>query len=148
MINNTFQLRAAIESKIPSALSNTASRIYLIIDRFVKEYYAEFSPEIYERTYQLYKSLVKTDVMKTASGYRVELYFDASSLDYAFKTVNGNKVANVGYDEKKTLSSAMYGSHGGYENGTAIWDESMAIVHSQLSRILREELVKNGIPLK
>ena len=144
--------------------------VYQIINRFVKEYYSEYTPGdyhkqlqidndrlgkptyasmyVYERTYQLYQSLVKSRVVRSGNGFKAEVYFDADRLDYYFKLVNGEQVHNKGWSEEKTLESAAHGYHGGLIAGTAIWDEPIAILDQQSNEMLKRELIKAGIPLK
>ena len=42
----------------------------------------------------------------------------------------------------------MIGSHGGYTAGTAIWDESEAVLNSDMINILKQSLISAGIPVK
>ena len=102
----------------------------------------------YERTYQLYKSLVKSRVTYSKNGYKAEVYFDADRLDYYFKLVNGEQVHNKGWSEEKTLESAAHGYHGGQIKGTAVWDEPIAILNQQGNELLKKALIDAGIPLK
>ena len=140
--------------------------VFLIINRFVKEYYAEFSPAVYERTYQLFRSLVKTDVRSTGNGWVAEVYFDASMLDYQIKHLtkwptnggymnpfNGAISSDGSFPNPKgsadlVLQSAAHGSHGGYTSGTAIWDEPLAILNTEAINILKRELIAAGIPIR
>lgn len=166
----TFDSLSALENHILSrsevAIKLAQERVYQVINRFVKEYYAEFTPEVYERTYQLFRSLVKTEVKKTANGWFAEVYFDASSLDYKVKHLHGHPV-NGGYmnpynhavtsdgvfqnpkgDANKVLESAAHGSHGGYKSGTAIWDDPMKILNKEAYNILKKSLIDAGIPMR
>ena len=146
--NSLDSLKSYILSKSQGALQMAVEQVYQIIDRFVKEYYSEYSPEVYERTYQLYRSLVKSDVVSTGNGWKAYVYFDIDQLDYAMKRVNGRNIPNSGWSEEKTLSAAAHGSHGGYTSGTAIWDDSLPIVNKEIVNILRRTLIENGIPVK
>ncbi len=130
IFNSLDNLKSYILSKSYSALQKTTEQVYQIINRFVKEYYAEFSPEMYERTYQLFCSLVKSSVVSTGNGWQAYVYFDASQLDYAMKRINGREIHNRGWSEEKTLSSAAHGLHGGYASGTAIWDEPLTLLNT------------------
>ena len=103
---------------------------------------------MYERTYQLLSSLVESRITSTGNGYRAEIYFDASRLDYSMKLVNGKPIPNRGWSSEKTLNAAMTGSHGGYAAGTAIWDESETVLNSDMINILKRSLISAGIPEK
>lgn len=167
---NIEEIKQDIIRKSESAIRVMQEKVYSIIDRFVKEYYAEYTPGdahkqlekynaslgkftfassyTYERTYQLYQSLVKSRVTRSGNGFKAEVYFDADRLDYYFKLVNGEQVHNKGWSEEKTLESAAHGYHGGQIAGTAIWDEPIAILDQQANEMLKKELIKAGIPLK
>lgn len=135
-------------SHIQSAILKSQEQIYQIIDRFVKEYYAEFTPEMYERTYQLYRSLVKSDIIVIGNECKAHVYFDIDALDYAMKTIGGKSIPNKGWSEEKTLLAAAHGSHGGYAKGTAIWDKPLSILNTEAYNILKRMLISEGIPLK
>ena len=139
---------ADIQKKMGYAILKSQEQVYQIIDRFVKEYYAEFTPEQYERTYQLYKSLVKSEIEKTPKGYKARVYFDVGMLDYYMKTVNGTRVHNSGWSEDKTLYAAAHGSHGGRQSGTAIYDDPIKVLNTEGVNILKRMLRESGIPVK
>jgi 5'-deoxynucleotidase YfbR-like HD superfamily hydrolase len=139
---------ADIQKKMEYAIIKSQEQVYQIIDRFVKEYYSEWSPEFYERTYQLYKSLVKSEIEKTSNGYKARVYFDLDKLDYYMKTFNGEPIPNKGWSEEKTLWSAAHGWHGGQRSGTAIYDEPIAVLNSEGIEILKRMLIESGILIK
>lgn len=165
----TFESTDAIKqyllSHMQPAIQKAEEQVYQIINRFVKEYYAEYSPEVYERTYQLYRSLVKSDIVSTGNGFEVQIYFDASQLDYQIKkmtkihTTGGfmnpynHAVSSSGIfsnpegSAEKTLEAAMHGTHGGKAAGTAIWDESISILNKEAYEILKRMLISEGIPI-
>lgn len=146
--NSLDDIRNYVISKSRDALQKATEQVYQVIDRFVKEYYAEFSPEVYERTYQLYRSLVKSNIVSTGNGWKAYVYFDIDQLDYAMKKINGREIPNRGWSEEKTLSAAAHGSHGGAVSGTALWDDSMTILNAEAINILKRMLINSGIPLK
>ena len=139
-------------------------KVFMVISRFVKEYYAEYSPDVYERTYQLFRSLVKTDVQPTSNGWEASVYFDLDKLDYFTRIVPQGqpwtpyaKPENTfrgeswnGERDAWVLETAMtgYKPHGDYAKGTAIWTESMAILNRDTIELLKQELIRAGIPIK
>ena len=165
-----FRSKADIESYVLSrmgtAVQAAQERIYQIVDKFLKQYYSEYSPKVYERTYQLYHSLVKTEVTSTGKGYTAAVYFDASQLDYQTKYLTKHPVeggfmnpynhkispsgafANPKGSGEKTLAAAAHGSHGGWTDGTAIFDLPLLELRSDLNEILKQELISAGIPVK
>lgn len=144
----TESLKNYILSKINIAIQETQERVYEIIHKFVKQYYAEYSPSIYERTYQLFNSLVKSEIKESGNGYIAEIYFDIGLLDYHMKRIHGIEVSNKGWSEEKTLSAAAHGSHGGWVSGTAIWDEPLEKLNAEAYEILKQMLIDAGIPLR
>ena len=141
-------IKSYIIKKSETAIRFAQERVFLVINRFVKEYYAEYSPVLYERTYQLFKSLVKSDIKRTSNGWIAEVYFDIDKLDYHMKKLHGKEVPNKGWSEEKTLTSAAHGSHGGYGEGTAIWDEPIALLTTEAYNILKKSLIDAGIPIR
>lgn len=167
----TFDSLEALESYILSksgvAIKMAQEKIFNLIEDYILKYYSEFDPSVYERTYQLLCSLVKTAVKSTGNGWVAEVYFDASTLDYHIKHLHGQPVAG-GYrhpyvphvvtpdgtfqnpkgDAGKVLESAAHGSHGGYTSGTAIWDDPMKILNKEAYNMLKKALIDAGIPVK
>ena len=145
---NVSEMKAYINERIPRALQQTEEVIKEVIDRFIKEYYGEWTPEWYDRTYQLYRSCVKSGVESAGSGFRIRVYLDANQLDYTMKSIKGRKISNVGGSEQKTLEAAAHGSHGGYRGGTAIWDEPNAILKKDVVNILKRMMIAAGLPVQ
>ena len=145
VFSSEAELKAFVLPKCRNALAKAQVQVYQIIDRFVKEYYAEFSPEMYERTYQLYSSLVKVDIVSTGNGYEAQIYFDLSSLDY----VTGAKPSG-----EQVMGAAEWGRHGAMGlatadfKGTSIWHDPLAILDAQAIEILKRMLISEGIPIK
>ena len=97
------ELKQYILSHSQNALQKATEQVYQIINRFVKEFYAEYSPSMYDRTYQLYQSLVKTDVEVSGNGCTAYVYFDFSSLVY----MTGSRPSG-----SQVMNAAAYGGHG------------------------------------
>ena len=144
VFKNETQLKAFLLPKCRNALAKAQAQVYQIIDRFVKEYYAEFSPEMYERTYQLYQSLVKSEIVSTGNGFEARVYFDLGSLDY----VTGARPSG-----EQVMGAAEFGRHGAMGlavadfKGTSIWHEPKAILDAQAIEILKKMLISEGIPI-
>ena len=134
-----------IMKKCKAALIKSQEQVYQIINRFVKEFYAEFTPEMYERTYQLYSSLVKSDIVPDGNGYKAEVYFELSKLDY----VTGSKPSG-----EQVMGAAEWGRHGAMGlavadfKGTSIWHEPLEILDAKAIDILKKMLISEGIPIR
>lgn len=169
--DNMDEVERYVMEQAKDSLEWMQLKVYDIIRKFLNKYYDEFSPEFYERTYQLFSSLVMTDIKKYGNGYIAEVYFDLSKLDYSMKKFeywrdyttgmyynpfNRSHMSesywfpNSNHSEQKTLSSAMVGSlpHGGKVGGTAIWIESIREIHSKFVPLFKEELIRYGIPVR
>lgn len=146
-------LKNYILSRSQVAVQRAQERVYKVLDHFVGNFYIEYEPSLYVRTYQFYRSLVKSDVIRTANGYEVQVYFDITQLDHSMKSLQGiGTWGNKGWSEEKILNTAMVGSapHGGYApaGGTGIWNNAMPIISQNAYNYLKQELIKAGIPLK
>lgn len=142
------------------AVDRAKEKVCYVINHFLTEFYKEFDPSVYERTEQLLRSLVKTDVRSTGDGWTAEVYFDLDALDYSWRLVNGQREEKEGWShtgnknsDEWVLETAMTGEypHGGYKgaNGnTQIWTESMKILNRDAIQMLTDELKKAGIPVR
>lgn len=163
------EAKAYILGKMRTAVGLVEERVYIIINRFVKQYYAEWSPSVYERTYQLYSALKKSGVYGAGNGFGADVFLDEGSLDYGVKNLHGNPVTG-GYrhpfirhgwvvsptgqfthptgNAGMVLEAAAHGSHGGYKPGVAIWDEPVAILQSQYMSLFKKAFHDAGLPVK
>ena len=127
-------LKREILMRTKVGVLNTREKIYAEIERCLQKYYGEYDPVKYVRTQQLMNSLVRESF---GDGLGFEVYFDPSRLNYV--------TGNWGADE--VLNTAMHGSHGGYVDGTAIWDESMVEL-GDIVALIKRELIAAGLPVK
>ena len=149
VFNSEAQLKAFLMPKIQNAVIKAQEQVYQIIDRFVKEFYAEYPPEgkdiMYQRTYQLFQSLVKSDIISTGNGFEAEVYFDLSSLDY----VTGARPSG-----EQVMGAAEWGRHGAMGlavadfKGTSIWHDPLEILDAEAINILKRMLISEGVPIK
>ena len=101
---NTKELKSYILKKSEAAMIQAQSKVYQIVNTFVKEFYVGYSPAQYERTYQLYQSLIKSDVQISGNSVTATVYFDASRLDYYMKMINGKESPNHGWSAETVLN--------------------------------------------
>lgn len=155
IIKNEAQLKELLMAKCKNALLKSQEQIYQIINRFIKDFYTEFSPEMYERTYQLYQSLVKSEIVSTGNGYEAHVYFDIGALDHYSHSirVNGNVYTYEGkhkWSEQQILDTALTGDlpHGGHAGGTAIWTKALSKLNAEAINTLKRMLISEGIPIK
>ena len=94
VFNTPVQLENYIMSQMKMAIIEAQAEIYEIIDNYLKQYYNEFDPSLYERTRQLLRSLVKSEIIQNNKGYKCRVYFDWENIDYSFKYINGKRYFN------------------------------------------------------
>ena len=74
------QIKEYIIQHSKPAVESATNYVYKILHQFMEKYYSEYSPSVYEATYQMLASLVKTDVKSTGNGWVAEVYFDEESV--------------------------------------------------------------------
>lgn len=153
----TFSSQAEIEAYMLKhskfAIRAAQEKVYKIIETFLKQYYSDYTPKEYIRTYNLLRSLVKSDVRQVGNGWEAEVYFDASALNYeqgAMPLQHTDEHGRYGWatwGADQVLSTALHGSHGGYTRTAPIYGQSMNVLNAQAINILKENLIKAGIPV-
>ena len=147
------ELEEFLLSKCKEALIETEQEVHRIIDGFLKEYYAEYDPVEYIRTYQFLNSLVMTDVKKVGNGYEAEVYFDINMINYPDK-VHGKsgRLHKKEASDKEILENNLMGGypHGWYEDaeGEGVWIKAMPVIDVSAINILEQRLKAQGIPIK
>lgn len=148
------QLKNHIMGHMKLAIQEMENEIHEVINQFLKQYYQEYEPIVYERTEQLLHSLVKSEIIQSGQGYVCHVYFDLEQIDYSYKYINGKRYKNdtskIGGTEGIVRLAMESNTHGGYKastNNTAIWTESMDILNRDKIAILKQCLLDNGIPI-
>lgn len=117
-IRNAAQLNKALEKQCYYLADKVADKVKSNIEEFIKNYYHEYDPERYERTWRLLNSVIKSKPKKIANGYEVDVYID-TSIEYP-SMWNGEHW-NMG----NTMFMANKGQHGRYATGYPhLWDEA------------------------
>lgn len=165
------ELERFLLQKCKEAITQTEQKVFDVIDKCLRRFYAEFEPEFYIRTQQLLHSLVRSRVVSDGKGFKAEVYFDVGLLNYEKGSVLLKKTmtipiltkngdiryiqTNYGYanwDENTVLNVAMTSGlpHGGYASGTAVWEDAMRALASLggVFEMLLKELKAQGIPIK
>ena len=75
-------IKRDIAFKCVKAVADAQDQIAEIVESVLQEYYASYSPERYERTYQLLQSCVKSSVVRTGNGATAEVYLDSGMMAY------------------------------------------------------------------
>ena len=142
VFKNEKELERFLMRKSRQALLKAQDKVYGIIKQFVYGYYTEFHPDFYKRTRQLLESLVQSHIVSDGKGYKVEIYFDASGMNYETGSWTGEEVLDV-------AMSYQY-PHGAYEDagGKPIWKPALAKLDAKAIKTLVDMLRAEGIPIK
>jgi hypothetical protein len=139
------QLERFLLKKCRLALLKAQDEVCKIIKQFLYQYYADYDPVMYERTYQLLSSLVESRIVSDGKGYRAEVYYNFDGLNYE----TGSQPSG-----KQVMDAAAYGGHGAtglkivYGSGKDIWYEPLEIIDAEAINILKKMLIAEGIPIK
>lgn len=158
IIKNINDLNRLLEQRATLALKQTRDIVNECIQESIDEYYKEKvfrggtsnQPLIYERTYKLLNSLVKTDIVKSGNVLSCEVKIDESYLNYYYPgTPNWDGVGATGLDV--LMWNEENGSHGGTVDGDwKIWSEAMQSLGGEagIMTILVSKLKKCGLNVK
>ena len=144
VFKNQKELERFIMRQSRQALMKAQDKVYEIIKKFLYQFYTEYDPEVYDRTYQFLKSLVQSKIVSDGKGYKAEVYFD---LNYIYDT-GANPTG------EQVMQAADYGRHGAMGlavadfKGESVWYGSLAELDAKAINILVDMLKAEGIPIK
>lgn len=166
VVTNVNQLKAALDKACAEATLKIELYIHDVVDAYIKKFYIEWVPGPplpdgptnkkyinhygYQRMHQLIKSLIKTDVAKTANGYEAKVYLDFSKMNHDFNYVNGQKIRHKHWPEEtigRVAAETNY-PHGGWERGTTIWVDPIEELNGDKRELLKRMIIEAGIPVK
>lgn len=149
IFKNEAQLKKFLVEKCANAVDNTKRKVYEEFVGNLNQFYAEFEPKEYIRTNALFDSLEVTGVKKAGNYVEAEVYFNTPHYDHGWIPIQSGGFGYSYWDDKYILDIAMTGkfSHGGYEGGTAIWNNSMKSLGGGqgIKNLLKQELKKQGL---
>ena len=143
--------------KCVAAVANTEREVRKELADNLNQFYAEFKPEEYIRTYALFNSLKTTGVKQVGNQHmsraEAKVYFDTPSYERGFMELQGTPWHGMyGYatwSDEKVLDVALTDNlpHGRYIGGTPIWTKSMKNLGGKqgIKKILKQELKKQGL---
>lgn len=150
VIKSMSDLTKIIESRIQQALKMTQQEIFEVIQQHITDYYKEpvfrngtsAIPMIYDRTYKLLNSLIKTDIVKSGGTISCSVEIDPNYLDYQY--MGGASGLDV-------MLSANEQFHGwSIEGDMRIWDDALSELGLKpgILYIMKSNLKKCGVPVK
>lgn len=156
IIKSIKDLNKILEQRATLVLQMAQKDIAECIQESINEYYKEKVfrggtsnvPAVYDRTFKLLNSLVKTEIVKKGNALSCEVKIDDAYLNYHYPNTMGG-IAATGLDVLTWNNKD--GSHGGTVDGDwRIWDEAIRTLGGEtgIMRILEEKLKKCGITVK
>lgn len=145
------ELEKFMLNKCQAALAKAQEKVYRIIDKFLNDFYDDYDP-IYDRTGQLMRSLVKSEITQNGKGYKAEVYFDLDGLSYAGGNPSGEQVmeaASQGYHgaigKMPHKDKEFLYMHG--KTGVSVWNDPIKQLNAEAIDILVDMLKAEGIPV-
>lgn len=143
VIKSMSDLTKILESRIQQALKMTQQEIFKVIQQHITDYYHEYNPRMYQRTWKFLDSLIKTNIVNTNGTISCTVEIDKDYLPYRYKGgATGLEVANY----------ANQYSHGGvYDDDFGqFWDDAMAELGLEpgIKYLMKKNLKKCGVPIK
>lgn len=141
VIKNPSDLTIVFKKRVALALNATQDVIYRTLQEKLSEYYYEITPKVYDRTYKLFNSIIKTEIITTGDGFSCTVEVDPSYLDYTYKGgATGLEVWNW----------ANANSHGGTVSGNIeVWNNAIDALGGKngIINLMKQNLQKYGVPV-
>ena len=150
---NEAQLKKFLAEKCAKAVDETKEKVHQEIAGNLNQFYIEFKPEEYIRTGALFDSLEVTGVRRTGNQYvskaEAEVYFNTPRYKHGLVPLQSGEFGYSSWTDAHILDVVMTSGlpHGGYEDGTPIWNESMKNLGNRqgIKNLLKQELKKQGL---
>jgi hypothetical protein len=153
VIKNDAQLRSALMKKCADAVSSAEIKVYGEFFDNVHNFYTEFEPDEYIRTYALYNSLDSSGVNMNGDSVNAKVYFNTPSYEQGMMelqhTPEHGMYGWASLSGEEVLDNALKSGrpHGGRISGTPIWTTSMKSLggKSGIRSLIIQELKKQGL---
>ena len=152
-IKNQEQLRKVLQSYVASALEKTQKEIYDVIQESINDYYKEYTPKYYDRTYKFLNSLVKPKIEIKGDTIECEVKIDEDYLRYHYPGSNfeydypatGRDVVSWANRDVPGAGNHGYTVDAGRDIG--FWDEGIQTLGGEIGiiRTLVYNLEKRGL---
>lgn len=150
VIKSISDLTRIIELRVQKALEMTQQEIFEVIQEHIIDYYKEpvfrngtsAIPMLYDRSYKLLNSLIKTDIVKSSGTISCSVEINPNYLNYQY--VGGASGLEI-------MLSANERFHGwSVEGDMRIWDDALAELGLKpgILYIMKNNLKKCGVPVK
>lgn len=150
---NDAQLKKALAEKCAKAVDGAKERVYEELAGNLNQFYHEYEPKEYIRTGALYNSLEVTGTIRTGNQHvsraEAEVGFNVPKYRHGLVPVQSGGFGYSTWSDEEVLDEVMTSGwpHGGYEEGTAIWTESMQKLgyRKGIKNLIKQELKKQGL---
>lgn len=149
--NSVAELESYVIQRMQPAVRAVQERVHQIIQKYLEQFYGEYEPFLAIRTWQVFDSLVKTNVVRSGKGWEGEVYFDLGALNHPHSYVgkDGKTLVTSDWSEAEILASVMTGAtHGGATGGVPVWTTAMGEINPQWVSWFKQELIAAGIPIQ
>lgn len=150
VIKSMRDLTKILESRIQQALKMTQQEIFKVIQQHISDYYKEpvfrngtsAIPLLYDRSYKLLNSLIKTDIVKSGGTISCAVQIDPNYLNY--KYIGGVSGLDV------MLSADQFFHGWSVEGDMQIWQDSLAELGLEpgIKYLMKKNLRKCGVSVK
>ena len=130
------ELQGAMQQCCTVAIQNACEILLAELQRLIRsEFYDQYTPTMYNRTYQFLESATKEMVTDLCG----RVFMDAGRMNYLEPHWTG----------EVQLEAANRGLHGGYiKREGRYWDSFMEYCNANALNILKQELRKQGLNVK
>ena len=130
------ELQGAMEQCCTVAIQNACEILLAELQRLIRsEFYDQYTPKMYNRTYQFLESVTKEMVTDLCG----RVFMDAGRMNYLEPHWTG----------EVQLEAANNSIHGGIRvNGGRFWDSFMEYCNANALNILKQELREQGLNVK
>jgi len=147
VIKSISELTRILDSRIQQALKMTQQELFKVFQKHITDYYKEpvfrdgtsAIPMMYDRTYKMLNSLIKTDVVKNGNTLSCAVEIDPNYLNYEY--MGGASGLDV-------ILSSEQAFHGwSVEGDMRIWSDSLAELGLKpgIEYLMKTNLKKCGI---
>lgn len=140
MVTKTFTTVVGLENYIEyaceKAVQNACNRLLGTLQELIDtEYYDQFEPDRYIRSYQFWRSATTKMLTKNCG----EIFMDADAMDYG-----------TYWTGEKQLEYASQGYHGhtDFQTEGRFWSTFVEFCEQNATNILKQELIKQGLKPK
>lgn len=141
-VSNMSELTAALLPTMESMVDLLAERVYETLNYFLLDFYNDYDPVSYRRSYDLLRSAVKVEPKRVGNKIIASVYIDYDSMDNYYNA--------TGY---QVASWANQGLHGGLDvgdNTPHVWDDTIenTVENGELLKLAVEYLRIKGFSVR